>query len=210
MRIPRLSANGWLLVIFAFIIMAMAGEPAYRAITGRKSALQLRLEHQAELVAKYQAGPQVGDVAPPFTLKSMTDGRKVSLSDFRGRRVLINFFCGCSLCREFASHWAKLQQKPLKGNPVFIGVCFFEPDRLPMFVKATGAKNMIYLSDPGPPHQVGIRYGSRVCPRAWVIDENGKIAFRHEEMEANMPHSAVPAKIEAVLEQPHLQIASAR
>jgi peroxiredoxin len=205
-----LSANGWLLLIFAVILVAMAGEPAYRAITGRKTALELEHEKWAAMAARNAAGPQVGDVAPAFTLKSMTDGHKVSLSDFRGRRVLINFFCGCGLCREFASHWAKMQQKPLKGNPVFIGICFFQPDRLPMFIHDTGAKNMIYVSDPGPPHRTALRYGSPVCPRAWVIDENGKIAFRHEEVEASMPHSPVPDRIQALLEKPHLQIASAR
>ena len=208
MRIPRLSANGWLLVIFAVVLAAMAGEPAYRAITGRKSALELRLEKQAEFAAKYAAGPAVGEVAPPFTLKSMKDGHKVSLSDFRGRRVLVNFFCGCSLCQEFASHWAKMQQKPLPGDPVLVGICFFEPDRLSKFVQATGATNMIYLHDPG--HQVGARYGSRVCPRAWVIDEHGKIAFRHEEMEATMPHSPVPGRIQALLQQRRIQLTSAR
>jgi peroxiredoxin len=208
MSIPRLSANGWLLVIFAVVLAAMAGEPAYRAITGRKSALELRLEQQAEFAAKYAAGPAVGEVAPPFTLKSMKDGHKVSLSDFRGRRVLVNFFCGCSLCQEFASHWAKMQQKPLPGDPVLVGICFFEPDRLSKFIQATGAKNMIYLHDPG--HQVGARYGSRVCPRAWVIDEHGKIAFRHEEMEASMPHSPVPGRIQALLQQRRIQLTSAR
>jgi peroxiredoxin len=208
MRFPRLSSNGWLLIIFGMVLAAMAGEPAYRAITGRKSALELQIEHREAMAAKYAAGPQVGDVAPPFTLKSMTGGHTVSLSDFRGRRVLVTFFCGCGLCQEFATHWAKMADKPLKGNPVMIGICFFAPDRLAPFVKATGAKNLIYLHDPG--HMVGMRYGSRVCPRAWVIDEKGRIAFRHEEMEASMPHSPVPARIEALLEQPHLQIASAR
>lgn len=208
MRIPRLSANGWLLVIFTVILVAMAGEPAYRAITGRKTALLLQEEKQEAMAARYAAGPQVGDVAPAFTLKSMTDGHKVSLSDFRGRRVMINFFCGCNLCQEFARHWATLQHKPLKGNPALIGICFFEPDRLPIFLKETGAKNMIYLYDPG--HATGARWGSRTCPRAWIVDENGKIAFRHEEVEASMPHSPVPAKIESLLEKPHLQIASAR
>lgn len=205
---PRMSANGWLLLIFAVVLAAMAGEPAYRAITGRKSGLELKLERKEALAAKYAAGPSVGDMAPDFTLKSMTGGRKVSLSDFRGRRVLITFFCGCGLCQEFATHWAKMANKPLKGNPVMLGICFFDPDRLPIFVKETGAKNLIYLHDPG--HETGMRYGSRVCPRAWIIDEHGRIAFRHEEMEANMPHSPVPDRIQSLLEQPHLQIASAR
>src|SRR4051794_26888514 len=119
MRLPRLSANGWLLVVFAIILMGLVGEPAYRAITGRKSADEVRLEKLKMMEAKYAAGPQLGDAAPPFPLKSATDGHKVSLSDFKGRRVVMTFYCGCSYCREVAKDWEKLQKQPLKGNPVF-------------------------------------------------------------------------------------------
>src|SRR5438046_1943556 len=72
MRLPRLSANGWLLVVFGIILMGLVGEPAYRAITGRKSADELRFERLKSMAARYAAGPQVGEVAPPFTLKSAT------------------------------------------------------------------------------------------------------------------------------------------
>src|SRR5262249_35821611 len=92
MRLPRLSANGWLLVVFGIILMGLVGEPAYRAITGRKSADELRFEKLKAMEAKYAAGPQVGEIAPPFTLKSSTDGHNVSLSDFKGRRVVMTFY----------------------------------------------------------------------------------------------------------------------
>ena len=35
--------------------------------------------------------PQVGELAPDFTLESL-DGAPISLSDFRGKVVLIDFF----------------------------------------------------------------------------------------------------------------------
>jgi thioredoxin-dependent peroxiredoxin len=38
-----------------------------------------------------KAALKVGDKAPDFTLKA-DDGRDVSLSDFRGKRVLLYFF----------------------------------------------------------------------------------------------------------------------
>src|SRR5437588_4856665 len=145
MTLPRLSANGWLLVVFGIILVGLVGEPAYRAITGRKSAEEVAIENQMKLASKYAAGPQIGEVAPSFTLKSSTDGHKVSLSDFRGRRVVMTFYCGCGYCREVAREWEKLQKQPLKGNPVFIGICYFQPDRLPPFIKDTGAKDLLYL-----------------------------------------------------------------
>src|SRR5947209_20168296 len=107
MGIPRLSANGWLLLIFGLVLAGLVGEPAYRAITGRKSAAEVQMEKLRVAEMKAAAGPAVGDTAPPFTLKSATDGHPVSLSDFRGRRVVLTFFCGCYLCRGVATEWAK-------------------------------------------------------------------------------------------------------
>jgi peroxiredoxin len=208
MKLPRLSANGWLLVVFGIILAGLVGEPAYRAITGRKSADEVRFEKLKAMAAKYAAGPQLGEVAPPFTLKSATDGHKVSLSDFHGRRVVMSFYCGCGYCREVAKEWEKLQKQPLKGNPVFMGICYFQPDRLPPFVKDTGAKDLLYLYDPGK--QVGMRYGSPHCPRTWVVDENGKIAYRHEETMTGMLHSPVPAQVSMKLASANLQISFSR
>jgi hypothetical protein len=79
-----------------------------------------------------------------------------------------------------------------------------------MFIKATGAKNMLYLHDPG--HKVGIEYGSRICPRTWLVDEHGKIAYRHEEQEADMPQNAITITREVTqrLESPSMQVAEVR
>ena len=60
-------------------------------------------------------GPKVGDVAPDFTLQTL-DGARVSLSDYRGQPVVLNFWASwCNPCRdefplfrdELASHPGK-------------------------------------------------------------------------------------------------------
>lgn len=208
MRVPRLSANGWLLLVLGLVLAGLAGEPAYRAITGKKSAAEVRLEKAAEAAMKQAQGPLVGQDAPAFTLKSVPDGHTVSLSDFRGRRVLMTFFCGCYLCREVAGEWEKLQKAHLKNPPVVVGICYFAPDRLQPFIKDTGAKDLIYLHDVDK--KIGTLYGSKVCPRTWLIDEHGKVAYRHEEIESSMPHSPVPIRVRELLARPQLQMTAAR
>lgn len=207
MRVPRLSANGWLLVIFGVLLVAMAGEPTYRAMTGRKPASQIRIEELEKEEARLAAGPAVGSPAPACTLKS-ADGRTVSLSDFKGRPVLLSFYCGCHLCRSVATEFEKLVQKPLKHRPVVVSVHTFASDRVPPFIKDTGAKNATYLHDPGK--KVSRQWGSMTCPRTWLIDESGKIAYRHEEPEGGMQPSPVPRQVRAVLDRPRLLLTAAR
>lgn len=62
-------------------------------------------------------GPQKGDVAPPFTLTDV-DGNEVSLSDFAGRPVIVNFWATwCAPCRiempEFQAIWEEYNDEGL-------------------------------------------------------------------------------------------------
>jgi peroxiredoxin len=209
MRLPRWSANAWLLLVFGLLLAGLVGEPAYRAITGRKSAQEIQFAKLQEAERKMAMGPAVGDPAPSFTLKS-SDGREVRLSDFRGRPVLLSFFCGCYLCRGVATEWEKLQKAPLKHRPVVIGIHYFRPDRLKPFIEESGGKDILYLYD--PEKEVGRRWGSTVCPRTWVIDEQGRIVYRHEEEEATMAaaQSPVPHQVRRVLSRSKLQLTAAR
>ncbi|MBS3943073.1 MAG: TlpA family protein disulfide reductase [Dethiobacter sp.] len=46
------------------------------------------------------SGPQAGNTAPDFTIPDALTGQNVSLSDFRGKAVLLNFWSTwCSACR---------------------------------------------------------------------------------------------------------------
>jgi peroxiredoxin len=209
MRFPRLSANGWLLAGLCFILAGLVGEPAYIAITGHKSAEQLRQEKMEAEALRLAAGPSVGDTALDFTLKKEANIQQaVSLRDFKGKRVLISFYCGCYLCRGTAKELEKLSKLPPKNRPVMLGLCSFSPDRLVPFIHDTGAKHTVYLFDDHK--QVGQRWGSTKCPRTWLIDEKGRISYRHEEPEGEMQPSPVPLQVRAVLERPQMLQTTAR
>ena len=58
MTLPRLSANGWLLLIAAVLLVGLTSEQAYRAITGTKSAGEIR--HEKEVAAAMRAAIATG------------------------------------------------------------------------------------------------------------------------------------------------------
>jgi peroxiredoxin len=122
------------------------------------------------------AGPfKIGDVAPDFSLKD-AKGRTVSLSQYRGKRVLLNFYCGCSFCREVATTWTNMLSQPRMRPTALLAVCSFGPDYDQQFRKESGWKGVV-LYDEKPFRPVAVKYDSKICPRVWVLDEQGKIMF---------------------------------
>jgi len=80
-------------------------------------------------ITLFAAAPQVGQMAPDFTLPSQ-DGSKVSLHDFRGKWVVLYFYpkdgtSGCTLeAHNFQRDIAKYQQL----NAEIVGVSVDTPD----------------------------------------------------------------------------------
>ncbi len=68
-------------------------------------------------------GSKIGDVAPDFTLKRLT-GNDLSLSDFRGKAVLVDFWdTWCPPCRRAMPHLQELSEI-YDDQLVVIGVAF--------------------------------------------------------------------------------------
>ena len=77
-----------------------------------------------------------GTVAPDFTLKDI-DGRSVSLSDFRGKQVVLHFWASwCPDCREETPQLKAAQAAADPSKVVFVSVSFdkWRPSR-PMCAK---------------------------------------------------------------------------
>ena len=66
--------------------------------------------------------PAVGNSAPSFTLKDVK-GNNVSLSDFKGKIVVIDFWSTwCSWCRETTQEMEKLHKNYKDRDVVFLGI----------------------------------------------------------------------------------------
>ncbi|GAB4307461.1 MAG: thioredoxin-dependent thiol peroxidase [Phototrophicales bacterium] len=129
--------------------------------------------------------PEIGELAPDFELLNQ-DGKKVKLSDFRGKKVVLFAYpkAGTSGCTTQACGFRDQFPQISETNTVVLGI---SPDEPAALKKWKEAENLPYdlLSD--PEHQVleawgawgeKSMYGKKyfgVIRSHWVIDEEGKI-----------------------------------
>ena len=129
---------------------------------------------------------KVGQQAPDFSLKDTFD-KKVSLSDFRGKKVIIYFYpkdntpgCTKEACN-FKDNWEKLQN----NNFIVIGISKDNAISHQKFVEKYSLP-FILLSDPEPCNVASAfeSYGLKkfmgkeymgMMRNTFVIDEEGKI-----------------------------------
>jgi peroxiredoxin/copper chaperone CopZ len=93
-NLPRLA--------IAIVVLAALFVPLYFLALGDEagdpSVTPATLRQTPASASASRAGPEIGQLAPDFEI-STTDGRRVRLSDFRGRPVVLNFFAlWCTSC----------------------------------------------------------------------------------------------------------------
>jgi peroxiredoxin Q/BCP len=128
---------------------------------------------------------KIGDVAPAFTLAA-DDGSQVSLSDFRGRRVVLYFYPKADTpgCTKQACAVRDVYPKIQEEDVVVIGISPDPPDRLVRFRQKHDLP-FILLSDPD--HEVAEAYGAwgekkmfgktyeGVIRSHFAVDEEGRL-----------------------------------
>ncbi|MEM3713287.1 MAG: thioredoxin-dependent thiol peroxidase [Thermoproteota archaeon] len=128
---------------------------------------------------------KIGVNAPDFTLQS-DEGKKVSLKDYRGRKVVLYFYPkdGTPGCTQEARRFRDLAEEFSRKNAVIIGVSMDSVESHKKFKKDNDL-SFTLLSDPDA--KVIKEYGAwgekklygkttmGVVRTTFLIDENGKI-----------------------------------
>lgn len=116
-------------------------------------------------------GPQMGRPAPDFRLQDLA-GRLTSLSDFRGRPVVVNFWASwCIPCRDEAPLLADSQARYGAAGLQILGVVFQDDAG-----SAQAFMERFALRYPGlldPDGRTAIDYGVRGIPQTFMIDRDG-------------------------------------
>ena len=122
-------------------------------------------------------GVNKGNLASGFTLEAL-DGSSVSLGEYRGNVVLINFWATwCPPCRAEIPDIEKAYQARQDDGFVVLGVNVEEPrEAVAPFVEAMGMTYPVVLDEDG---QVLKMYRAIGLPMSVLLDQDGVIQVRH-------------------------------
>ena len=174
-------------LFFAFLLLAGAAWIALTATTRRGD------------VSQTAAAPQEGFFAPDFSLQTMT-GETLSLSEFRGKVVLVNFWATwCPPCREEMPALQSVYEKYRGEGFVVLAVNLTVSDSasdLREFVEGHALAFPVLLDETG---DVGTAYQVRSLPTSFFIGKDGVI--RSIVVGGPMSHALLETEIESLLEE---------
>ena len=177
-----------ILTLFSGLLFAACGGSANN---NAPESVQPAEEKRDTIVYENEYIVKVGDIAPDFTLE-MIDGTKFTLSEQRGKVVMLQFTAGwCGICRSEMPHIEKEIWQRHKDNPNFVLVGIdreeTKEDIVP-FIEAVGTTYPIAMDKNA---DVFASYALRNSgiTRNVLIDRDGKIVmltrkFKEDEFNA--------------------------
>ncbi|WP_242581756.1 TlpA disulfide reductase family protein [Hymenobacter telluris] len=182
MAFIKANPNSWV-SLYALHSLKMIQQPQYEAVAPLYEALSPELKNSAP-------GRQYGDMvrglkvtalgaqAPGFTQKT-PDGKAVSLADYRGKYVLIDFWASwCKPCRAENPAVTKIYNEFKGRNFDILGVSLDDEKGRTKWLKAIQDDQLPWtqVSDlRGWENQVARLYGVQGIPQNFLIDPTGKI-----------------------------------
>ncbi len=118
-----------------------------------------------------------GNLAPDFTLTDI-DGKKLSLSDYRGKVVLLDFWATwCAPCRSEIPHFVEMQQKYGPQGFQVIGISM-DDDAKPVreYYREFKLNYPVAVGDDKLADKFG---GVMGLPVNFIIDRDGRIHLRY-------------------------------
>ena len=129
---------------------------------------------------------RLDESAPEWELKDF-DGNEVSLADLRGNVVILDFWATwCGPCRKTMPLVDKFYKNNKRDNVKVFGINVWErkksPDDVKAYIQSKGYQFPILFGD----DKIASNYGVRGIPTMFIIDPDGKIAYRHVGFNMNL------------------------
>jgi cytochrome c biogenesis protein CcmG/thiol:disulfide interchange protein DsbE len=120
------------------------------------------------------AGVNAGKTAPGFVLPAYQGGKSVSLAEYKGKVVLVNFWATwCPPCRQEVPDFVKVQQDLRPKGFEIVGISLDDgPEPVVGFVKEQGVNYAVAMGNSEVAQQYG---GVRAIPTSFLLDREGKV-----------------------------------
>ena len=149
----------------------------------RRRAMQVQQQARVDLIPNSNAGagsatqsPLLGKAAPAFTLMDLS-GKKISLSDFKGHPLVVNFWgTYCAPCKLEMPWLDEFSKKYASQGFEVLGVTYdaeVGKDTIAKNTKKLGVTYPILLSD--PKIEKDYLSDSEVLPMSFYVDKAGKV-----------------------------------
>jgi cytochrome c biogenesis protein CcmG/thiol:disulfide interchange protein DsbE len=118
--------------------------------------------------------PFTNRTAPDFTVTDFTTGKKVSLKDFRGKTVILNFWASwCQPCQTEAPLLSEYEANDAPSNVVVLGIAAWDATNdSKTFIQQY---NLNYLNGPDANGHIAIDYGVAGVPETFVVGPDGTL-----------------------------------
>jgi thiol-disulfide isomerase/thioredoxin len=168
-----MSRSNWI-ILGAAVLVAAAGGWLQHA------------SHRARVPAGVHVAEK-GEIVPDLALAGL-DGKEHRLSEYRGRRVLLNFWASwCGPCLQempaLVHAQANVSEHADKSGPLIIGIAMDDPAQARAFLAAHPVNYPILLGSLDSP-STSLRLGNvgEVLPYSVLLDENGRMLFSRRGM----------------------------
>lgn len=135
-----------------------------------------------------QAEVTTGSVAPNFTAVDALSGKEFSLSDYKGKTVVlewVNFGCPFVKKHYGASNMQNLQKKAAIDGVIWISINSGAKDKQGYFASDEEARKAVAEQAASPARYVrdasgtiGKAYGAKATPHLFIVDAKGAVAYQ--------------------------------
>jgi peroxiredoxin len=131
-----------------------------------------------QITASTETGLKVGNQAPDFELTTL-DGTKVKLSDYRGKKVILNFWATwCPPCKAEMPHMQDFYEENNNGNVEIVAVNLRNSEKSDGVVNQFIADYQITFPILLDTNAIGDLYQAFTIPTSYAIDSKGIIHYR--------------------------------